>query len=72
LLLCDAGPDGPAWNVADVAAALGVGSRAICGCRCQGGRISIRSCLHNRMPVVGTTRDQLYRSRMESIIMGGL
>jgi hypothetical protein len=29
LLLCDAGPDGPAWNVADVAAALGVSSRAI-------------------------------------------
>jgi len=29
LLLCDAGPDGPAWNVADVAAALGVTSRTI-------------------------------------------
>jgi len=29
LLLCDAGEDGPAWNVADVAAALGVTSRAI-------------------------------------------
>jgi len=29
LLLCDAGPDGPAWNVADVATALGVSSRAI-------------------------------------------
>jgi hypothetical protein len=29
LLLCDAGPGGPAWNVADVAAALGVTSRAI-------------------------------------------
>jgi transposase len=29
LLLCDAGVDGPAWNVADVAAALGVTSRAI-------------------------------------------
>ena len=29
LLLCDAGTDGPAWNVADVAAALGVTSRAI-------------------------------------------
>jgi hypothetical protein len=29
LLLCDAGPDGPAWNVSDVAAALGVTSRAI-------------------------------------------
>jgi hypothetical protein len=29
LLLCDAGPDGPAWNVADVAVALGVTSRAI-------------------------------------------
>src|SRR4030067_2026771 len=29
LLLCDAGADGPAWNVADVAAALGVSSRAI-------------------------------------------
>jgi transposase len=29
LLLCDAGPHGPAWNVADVAAALGVSSRAI-------------------------------------------
>lgn len=29
LLLCDASPDGPAWNVADVAAALGVTSRAI-------------------------------------------
>jgi len=29
LLLCDAGADGPAWNVADVAAALGVTSRAI-------------------------------------------
>ena len=29
LLLCDAGADGPAWNVADVAIALGVTSRAI-------------------------------------------
>jgi len=29
LLLCDAGEDGPAWNVADVAAALGVTSRSI-------------------------------------------
>jgi hypothetical protein len=29
LLLCDAGPDGPAWNVSDVAVALGVTSRAI-------------------------------------------
>jgi transposase len=27
--LCDAGADGPAWNVADVATALGVTSRAI-------------------------------------------
>ena len=26
LLLCDAGPDGPAWPVADAAAALGVSS----------------------------------------------
>ena len=29
LLLCDAGAEGPAWNVADVATALGVSSRAI-------------------------------------------
>jgi transposase len=29
LLLCDAGPDGPTWNVADVAVALGVTSRTI-------------------------------------------
>ena len=29
LLLCDAGPEGPAWAVADVAAALGVTSRTI-------------------------------------------
>jgi transposase len=29
LLLCDAGIDGPAWNVADVATALGVSSRSI-------------------------------------------
>lgn len=29
LLLCDAGPDGPGWKVADVAAALGVTSRSI-------------------------------------------
>jgi transposase len=29
LLLCDAGADGPAWNVADVAAALGITSRSI-------------------------------------------
>jgi hypothetical protein len=29
LLLCDAGADGPAWNVTDVATALGVTSRAI-------------------------------------------
>ncbi len=29
LLLCDASPDGPAWNVADAATALGVTSRAI-------------------------------------------
>lgn len=29
LLLCDAGPHGPAWNVADTAAALGVTSRTI-------------------------------------------
>jgi len=29
LLLCDAGPDGPAWPVADVAEALGVTSRTI-------------------------------------------
>ena len=29
LLLCDAGTDGPAWNVADVAAALGVSARSI-------------------------------------------
>ena len=29
LLLCDAGTEGPAWNVADVATALGVTSRAI-------------------------------------------
>src|SRR3972149_9288311 len=29
LLLCDAGADGPAWNVCDVATALGVTSRAI-------------------------------------------
>jgi transposase len=29
LLLCDAGTDGPAWNVSDVATALGVSSRAI-------------------------------------------
>jgi transposase len=29
LLLCDSGPDGPSWNVADVATALGVSSRAI-------------------------------------------
>ncbi|MHB8830220.1 MAG: helix-turn-helix domain-containing protein [Syntrophales bacterium] len=29
LLLCDTGADGPAWNVADVAIALGVTSRAI-------------------------------------------
>jgi transposase len=29
LLLCDAGEDGPAWNVSDVAEALGVTSRAI-------------------------------------------
>lgn len=29
LLLCDAGPDGPAWSVSDVAEALGVTSRTI-------------------------------------------
>lgn len=29
LLLCDAGPEGPAWKVADVANALGVTSRSI-------------------------------------------
>jgi transposase len=29
LLLCDAGPEGPAWSVADTAAALGVSSRTI-------------------------------------------
>lgn len=29
LLLCDAGPDGPGWKVAAVAAALGVTSRSI-------------------------------------------
>lgn len=29
LLLCDAGPHGPAWNVADTADALGVTSRTI-------------------------------------------
>jgi len=29
LLLCDAGPDGPAWKVSDAAAALGVTSRTI-------------------------------------------
>jgi len=29
LLLCDAGTDGPAWNVSDVAEALGVTSRSI-------------------------------------------
>jgi transposase len=29
LLLCDAGANGPAWNVADVATALGVTSRSI-------------------------------------------
>jgi len=29
LLLCDAGPDGPAWKVSDTAAALGVSSRSI-------------------------------------------
>jgi hypothetical protein len=29
LLLCDAGPGGPSWKVADIAAALGVTSRAI-------------------------------------------
>ncbi|MBN2469039.1 MAG: IS630 family transposase [Deltaproteobacteria bacterium] len=29
LLLCDAGDDGPAWNVSDVAEALGVSSRSI-------------------------------------------
>lgn len=29
LLLCDAGPDGPAWKVEDVATALGVSSRSI-------------------------------------------
>ena len=29
LLLCDAGPDGPAWNVADTAEALGVTSRTL-------------------------------------------
>ena len=29
LLLCDAGPQGPAWTVADVAAALGVTPRTI-------------------------------------------
>ena len=29
LLLCDAGENGPAWNVADVAEALGITSRAI-------------------------------------------
>lgn len=29
LLLCDAGADGPAWNVSDVATALGVTSRAL-------------------------------------------
>ena len=29
LLLCDAGDNGPAWNVSDVAEALGVSSRSI-------------------------------------------
>ena len=29
LLLCDASPDGPAWKVADIAAALGITSRTI-------------------------------------------
>lgn len=29
LLLCDAGPDGPAWNVSDAAKALGVTSRTV-------------------------------------------
>jgi hypothetical protein len=29
LLLCDMGPDGPAWNISNVATALGVTSRAI-------------------------------------------
>ena len=29
LLLCDAGPAGPAWSVADISVALGVSSRAI-------------------------------------------
>jgi transposase len=29
LLLCDAGPEGPSWKVADVADALGVTSRSI-------------------------------------------
>jgi len=29
LLLCDAGPDGPAWKIADVAEALGITTRTI-------------------------------------------
>lgn len=29
LLLCDAGPDGPAWTVADISEALGVTTRTI-------------------------------------------
>ena len=29
LLLCDAGPDGPAWKIADIAEALGITSRTI-------------------------------------------
>ena len=29
LLLCDAGDDGPAWKVADVAAALGITTRSV-------------------------------------------
>ena len=29
LLLCDAGPEGPAWNVSDISQALGITSRTI-------------------------------------------
>jgi hypothetical protein len=48
LLLCDAGDDGPAWKVADVAEALGITSRSIEHMKCRFVEEGLESALERK------------------------
>jgi hypothetical protein len=67
LLLCDAGPHGPAWTVADTAAAMGVTSRTIEHLKKRCVEEGLEAALERRRPEKpprGVTFDGAFEARL--------